>query len=97
MPFVIVVDGIQRAGRLCRRRETKHALPVGKKFARTAVLHDDRLAAGKITDTPIADPAGLQADARWFRATELAPRLLDVSLIGFRRSRDISRMPDAPA
>src|SRR5207237_6283769 len=78
MPFVIGVDRRECIGGFGDRREAKHALAVGQERAWPGVLHDDRFAAGQITQRPIADPRVLKSHIGRPGAAELAARALNV-------------------
>src|SRR5215472_10165189 len=97
MPFVVAIDGLEGAGCLFRRRETKHTFAVGQECAWPRVLHYSRLSAGQITHSAIAYPGVLKLHTRTLRATKLATRLLDIGPIQLRRGGDFARVADAPA
>src|SRR5947207_11284824 len=96
MPAIVGVDGLETVDRLLKRIETKHSSSVGEERAWPGVLHHHGFAAREVADSAIADPGGLQFDAGRLRATELAARMLDISLIHPGRRRDFARVPDAP-
>src|SRR6266567_3962742 len=94
--LVIGVDGRKSLCCFARRGEAEQPLAVRQERTWPGVLHHRRLAAGEVADRPVADPGVLEFQARPLRATELAPRLLEVGLIRLRRVGDFARRPDAP-
>src|SRR5207245_9138896 len=78
-------------------REPKQALGGRQVAAGTRVLNHRRLAAGQVTGGAVADPARPQLDVGRLGATELTPRLLDVSAVLLGRRAHVPGIPEPPA
>src|SRR5207249_11219627 len=94
--IVTAVDHVEGSDRLVGRRETKHALTIGKEGARPGVLHHHGPATGQVAEGPVAHPGVLELYPRTLRATEFAARPLDVELVHLRTGVSASGLAVGP-